>query len=80
MMFEVMALQAELDPVSSWFGKAAISCLVVLMNMQGVNFVGRSSYLVIVRLSPRESDCLLIAEHSDQHPPNHLVYSGCDQS
>lgn len=41
----------EFTPVQAWFGKAAICVFVAYLNMQGVNFVGRSSYLLSVLIN-----------------------------
>jgi len=47
----LVLFNAELDPYTSYLGKAAISVLVVYLNMQGVSFVGRSAYLLSILIN-----------------------------
>jgi len=47
----LVLFNTELDPYTSYLGKAAISVLVVYLNMQGVSFVGRSAYLLSILIN-----------------------------
>lgn len=47
----MVLFNAELDPYSAYLGKAAISLLVVYLNMQGVSFVGRSAYILSILIN-----------------------------
>jgi amino acid transporter len=49
--YVMVLLGFELSPFEAWLGKAVICVLVVALNMQGVSFVGRSSYLLSILIN-----------------------------
>jgi len=60
----------ELTPLQAWFGKAAICCLVAYLNMQGVNFVGRSSYFLSIVINiPIIIMCVLALFYVSDYSP-----------
>ena len=47
----LVLFNVEIDPYTAYLGKAAISLFVVYLNMQGVSFVGRSSYILSILIN-----------------------------